>query len=107
MAQQKEGCNIEGRVRVNKVTGNIQFSPGRSFVVNRPEVYQLVPYLKDSDHFFGHFIHKLEIYDFDEDTWTRENLPSEVKERLGITRSTLEDVYAHVGVYLLDRRLQC
>jgi len=95
MDQQKEGCNIEGRVRVNKVTGNIQFSPGRSFVVNRPEVYQLVPYLKDSDHFFGHFIHKLEIYDFDEDTWTRENLPSEVKERLGITRSTLEDVYAH------------
>ncbi|CAG7846346.1 Uncharacterized protein C24B11.08c [Serendipita indica DSM 11827] len=95
MAMQREGCNIEGRVRVNKVTGNMQFSPGRSFVVNRPEVYALVPYLKDSNHFFGHHIHSLEIYDYEEDTWTRRNLPEQIKERLGITKPPLEDVYAH------------
>lgn len=97
-AQQHEGCNVEGRVRVNKVTGNMQFSPGRSFIVNKPEVYALVPYLKDSNHFFGHFIHSLEIYDYDEDTWTRTHLPPHLRERLGMTKNPLDDVYAHVRV---------
>ncbi|KIM28739.1 hypothetical protein M408DRAFT_329198 [Serendipita vermifera MAFF 305830] len=94
-AMQNEGCNIEGRVRVNKVTGNIQFSPGRSFVVNRPEVFQMVPYLQNANHYFGHWIHSMEIYDYDEDTWTRQHLPEHIRERLGIARSPLEEVYAH------------
>jgi hypothetical protein len=92
---QNEGCNIEGRVRVNKVTGNIQFSPGRSFVLNKPEVFEMVPYLKESNHYFGHWIHKLEIFDFDEDSWTREHLPAHIRDTLGISRTPLEEVYAH------------
>lgn len=98
---QNEGCNIEGRVRVNKVAGNIQFSPGRSFVVNRPEVFQMVPYLQNANHYFGHWIHSMEIYDYDEDTWTRQNLPEHIRERLGISKSPLEEVYAHVSPLLL------
>jgi len=99
-AMEHEGCNIEGRVRVNKVTGNIQFSPGRSFVMNLPEVFQMVPYLKDSNHYFGHWIHKLEIFDFDEDKWTRDHLPEHIRNTLGISRTPLEEVYAHVHFFL-------
>ncbi|KAG8800446.1 hypothetical protein FRC17_006877 [Serendipita sp. 399] len=95
MAMQHEGCNIEGRVRINKVTGNLQFSPGRSFVVNRAEVFDLVPYLSHSNHYFGHNIHSFEIYDYDEDTWTRDHLPEEIRDRLGISRHALDDFYAH------------
>ena len=97
--QQHEGCNIEGSVRINKVTGNMQFSPGRSFIINKPEVYALVPYLQEANHYFGHFIHSLEIYDYGEDTWTRGQLPQHVKDRLGITVNPLDDVYAHVSTF--------
>ena len=53
-----EGCNISGRIRVNKVIGNIHLSPGRSFQTGR-HVYELVPYLRDdgSRHDFSHTIH--------------------------------------------------
>ena len=30
-AQRKEGCRIEGLLRVNKVVGNFHIAPGRSF----------------------------------------------------------------------------
>jgi hypothetical protein len=66
--------------------------------MNRPEVYEMVPYLREANHYFGHWIHKLEIYDYDEDTWTRDHLPQEIRETLGIARSTLEEVYAHVRI---------
>lgn len=58
--QANEGCNISGRIRVNKVIGNIHLSPGRSFQTGR-NVYELVPYLRDdgSRHDFSHSIHHL------------------------------------------------
>jgi hypothetical protein len=58
--QANEGCNISGRIRVNKVIGNIHLSPGRSFQTGR-NVYELVPYLRDdgSRHDFSHHIHHL------------------------------------------------
>jgi len=60
--QSNEGCNISGRLRVNKVIGNIHFSPGRSFQTNSRNVYELVPYLRDdgSRHDFSHHIHTFE-----------------------------------------------
>lgn len=57
--QTNEGCNISGRIRVNKVIGNIHLSPGRSFQTNSRNIYELVPYLRDdgSRHDFSHIIH--------------------------------------------------
>ena len=40
-----EGCNIAGEVRVNKVVGNLHFSPGRTFQRNDIHTHDLVPYL--------------------------------------------------------------
>ena len=53
--QASEGCNVSGRLRVNKVVGNINFSPGRSFRSS----HDLVPYLRDDGnrHDFSHTIH--------------------------------------------------
>ncbi|KAI9632585.1 putative ER to Golgi transport-related protein [Dioszegia hungarica] len=57
--QNTEGCRIAGKVRVNKVVGNLQFSPGRAFRSNMVQMQELVPYLKDSNHHdFGHIINK-------------------------------------------------
>lgn len=57
--QADEGCNVSGRIRVNKVVGNIHFSPGRSFQANTRNLYELVPYLKDdiNRHDFSHTVH--------------------------------------------------
>ena len=57
--QQEEGCNIAGKVRVNKVIGNFHLSPGRSFQANAMHVHDLVPYLQGGNkHDFGHTIHR-------------------------------------------------
>jgi hypothetical protein len=57
--QNQEGCRIAGRVRVNKVVGNLQFSPGRSFQNNMLQMQELVPYLRDSNHHdFGHYVNR-------------------------------------------------
>lgn len=56
--QSEEGCNIAGKVRVNKVIGNFHLSPGRSFQSNAMHVHDLVPYLQGGNkHDFGHIIH--------------------------------------------------
>lgn len=58
-AQMDEGCNIAGKVHVNKVIGNFHLSPGRSFQANAMHVHDLVPYLQDGNkHDFGHRIDK-------------------------------------------------
>lgn len=59
--QADEGCNIAGRVRVNKVIGNLHLSPGRSFQSGGRNYYELVPYLRDDGnrHDFSHTIHQL------------------------------------------------
>ncbi|SGY84777.1 BQ5605_C009g05719 [Microbotryum silenes-dioicae] len=55
--QSEEGCNVAGKVRVNKVIGNFHLSPGRSFQANAMHVHDLVPYLQDGKrHDFGHHI---------------------------------------------------
>jgi len=68
--QSHEGCNISGRLRVNKVAGNIHLSPGRSFQAsnNYHNVYELVPYLKEEGvrHDFSHSVHQLKFTADDE-----------------------------------------
>ncbi|KAK4046515.1 ER-derived vesicles protein erv46 [Microbotryomycetes sp. JL221] len=55
--QSDEGCNVAGKVRVNKVIGNFHLSPGRSFQSNSMHVHDLVPYLQSGNkHDFGHHI---------------------------------------------------
>lgn len=55
--QSEEGCNVAGKVRVNKVIGNFHLSPGRSFQANAMHVHDLVPYLQGGNkHDFGHRI---------------------------------------------------
>lgn len=43
--QNTEGCNVAGKVHVNKVIGNFHISPGRAFQRNSIHVHDLVPYL--------------------------------------------------------------
>jgi endoplasmic reticulum-Golgi intermediate compartment protein 3 len=59
-AQRKEGCRLEGTIRVNKVAGNFHFAPGKSFSNGNLHVHDLENYFKDgSDHSFTHKIHQL------------------------------------------------
>ncbi|WVR03852.1 hypothetical protein IAU60_000849 [Kwoniella sp. DSM 27419] len=57
--QNTEGCRIDGHVRVNKVIGNLHFSPGKSFQGSAIAMAELLPYLRDKNHHdFGHTIHE-------------------------------------------------
>lgn len=61
-AQRKEGCRIEGVVRVNKVIGNFHVAPGRSFSNGNMHVHDLHNYYEtpvDGGHTFTHQIHSL------------------------------------------------
>ncbi|KAG9295719.1 hypothetical protein G9A89_001736 [Geosiphon pyriformis] len=59
-SQSKEGCNLAGSVRVNKVAGNFHFAPGKSFQQNHMHVHDLQPFLDDTTkHDFSHIIHHL------------------------------------------------
>ncbi|OCK81229.1 DUF1692-domain-containing protein [Lepidopterella palustris CBS 459.81] len=59
-AQRKEGCRIEGGIRVNKVIGNFHVAPGKSFSNGNMHVHDLENYFKDEgDHSFTHIIHSL------------------------------------------------
>ncbi|KDN42275.1 hypothetical protein RSAG8_06942, partial [Rhizoctonia solani AG-8 WAC10335] len=97
--QNSEGCRLSGRIRVNKVTGNFHFSPGRSFLSHQGAAYELVPYLKDgSHHDFGHFIHE---FHFEgerevEDEWRGETRGTEWRRKVGLDGHPLEGVHAHV-----------
>ena len=60
--QRKEGCRIEGGVRVNKVVGNFHIAPGRSFSNGNMHVHDLNNYFDtpvDGGHTFTHEIHTL------------------------------------------------
>ncbi|GJJ13185.1 hypothetical protein Clacol_007436 [Clathrus columnatus] len=85
--QAAEGCNIAGRIRVNKVIGNIYLSPGRSFQSHTMQVHDLVPYLRDTNgqhHNFGHTIHALEFESDDEYDVRKKDISAELKRRLNI-----------------------
>lgn len=59
-AQRKEGCRVEGSIRVNKVVGNFHFAPGKSFSNGNMHVHDLENYFAGGvDHTFTHHIHHL------------------------------------------------
>lgn len=61
-AQRKEGCRIEGHIRVNKVVGNFHIAPGRSFSNGNMHVHDLNNYFDtpvQGGHVFTHQIHSL------------------------------------------------
>jgi len=91
--QANEGCNISGRLRVNKVIGNIHLSPGRSFQSSARNIYELVPYLRDdgNKHDFSHTIHKFAFEGDDEYDYRKAKVGREMKERLGLTTNPLDN----------------
>jgi hypothetical protein len=75
--QRKEGCRIEGNLRVNKVVGNFHIAPGRSFSQGNMHVHDLNNYLEsplEGGHTFTHTIHQLRF---------GPQLPDELKKTLG------------------------
>ncbi|KAF5382591.1 hypothetical protein D9615_002921 [Tricholomella constricta] len=95
--QTNEGCNISGRIRVNKVIGNIHLSPGRSFQTNSRNMYELVPYLRDDGtrHDFSHFIRA---GDDEYDYWKAE-AGKAMKKRLGIAADPLDNTQGRVNTH--------
>ncbi|KAH0277627.1 DUF1692-domain-containing protein, partial [Aureobasidium melanogenum] len=60
--QRREGCRIEGGIRVNKVVGNFHFAPGKSFSNGNMHVHDLENYWaggNNVEHTFTHKIHHL------------------------------------------------
>lgn len=60
--QRREGCRIEGGIRVNKVVGNFHFAPGKSFSNGNMHVHDLENYFAGGqgvEHTFTHKIHHL------------------------------------------------
>lgn len=63
-AQRKEGCRLEGVLRVNKVVGNFHIAPGRSFTAGNVHAHDLENYLdvdlsETERHTMTHEIHQL------------------------------------------------
>ncbi|PWN88280.1 DUF1692-domain-containing protein [Acaromyces ingoldii] len=85
--QNTEGCNVAGKVHVNKVIGNFHISPGRAFQRNSIHVHDLVPYLAGEGaehHHFGHVIHELSFGSSDEYEVTGRHYGQAVKTIMGI-----------------------
>ncbi|KAF5360754.1 hypothetical protein D9756_004714 [Leucocoprinus leucothites] len=93
--QADEGCNISGRIRVNKVIGNIHLSPGRSFQTNSRNLYELVPYLRDdgNKHDFSHMIHRFAFEGDDEYDYWKAEAGREMKNRLGLAVNPLDGAH--------------
>ncbi|KAF2217491.1 hypothetical protein CERZMDRAFT_54941 [Cercospora zeae-maydis SCOH1-5] len=74
--QRKEGCRIEGGIRVNKVVGNFHFAPGKSFSNGNMHVHDLDNYFKSGEvqHTFTHKIHHLRF---------GPQLPDDIVKRVG------------------------
>ncbi|KAK4046029.1 ER-derived vesicles protein erv46 [Microbotryomycetes sp. JL201] len=95
--QSDEGCNVAGKVRVNKVIGNFHLSPGRSFQSNSMHIHDLVPYLQSgSKHDFGHRINHFRFSSETEDEFVgRGGVTAEsTKKSLGIV-NPLDGYEAH------------
>jgi len=97
--QSNEGCNVDGRVRVNKVAGNIQLSPGRSFQTAASNIYDLVPYLKEDGnrHDFSHNIHRIQFSADDEYNPNKARVSSAIREQLGISQNPLDKHFARTS----------
>lgn len=84
--QRKEGCRIEGALRVNKVVGNFHFAPGRSFSNGNMHVHDLKNYWDtpvQGGHHFTHTIHSLRF---------GPQLPADAAKRLGSSSQPLDGV---------------
>ncbi|KAI5118701.1 hypothetical protein M0805_003357 [Coniferiporia weirii] len=90
--QSTEGCNISGRIRVNKVIGNLHLSHGRSFQSNYMNMHALVPYLKEDQnrHDFGHTIHELRFSGDDEYNFAKAEKSRQMKKKLNIEGNPLD-----------------
>ncbi|KAI0055585.1 Sec1-like protein [Artomyces pyxidatus] len=90
--QSSEGCNIAGRVRVNKVIGNIHLSPGKSFQSAQSSIYELVPYLKNDGnrHDFSHTVHLFAFSADDELDVQKAKLSRDMKARMGLSANPLD-----------------
>jgi len=87
--QATEGCNLAGKVTVNKVIGNFHFSPGKSYLLPHFNVQELVPYVKDGiKHGFGHIIHQLSFESANH--IYGEDLTRKMKKKLGLAASPLD-----------------
>ncbi|KAG8737882.1 hypothetical protein FRC10_007568, partial [Ceratobasidium sp. 414] len=98
--QNSEGCRISGRARINKVTGNLNFSPGRSFISQRDPFHDLVPYLKSGNHHdFGHHVHELHFEGEREveDSWRPGKRMSGWRKKVGLEGHQLDGVVAHAS----------
>ena len=96
--QADEGCNVNGRIRVNKVVSNIHLSPGRSFQTNYMNIHELVPYLKEEAdvHNFGHVVHELKFEGDDEYSLAKAEKSRAMKEKLGIAKNPLDNTSGRV-----------
>ncbi|CAD6890185.1 unnamed protein product [Tilletia controversa] len=97
--QNTEGCNVAGKIHVNKVVGNFHLSPGRAFQKNTIHTHDVVPYLAGkgaSHHDFGHTVHAFgfgSAEEFDTIDWVHNfrvlkqggKLPSPVKGKSELT----------------------
>ena len=75
--QRREGCRIEGGIRVNKVVGNFHFAPGKSFSNGNMHVHDLENYFAGAEgvqHTFSHEVHQLRF---------GPQLPDDVVKRVG------------------------
>jgi endoplasmic reticulum-Golgi intermediate compartment protein 3 len=90
-AQAKDGCRVEGKVRLKKVASSLIFSFGQSFQANTFRAQELVPYLKDGPvHDFGHRITSLKFESDDEYIPSRLNAANRVKARLGVDSNPMD-----------------
>jgi hypothetical protein len=96
--QADEGCNVSGRIRVNKVIGNINISPGRSFQSGSRSYHDLVPYLRDdgNPHDFTHTIHEFFFMADDEYNPNKAKIGKDMKQRMGIAENPLDGVEVKV-----------
>jgi len=95
--QADEGCNVAGRIRLNKVVGNIHLSPGRSFQTSSRNIYELVPYLRDEKdrHDFSHTIHQLAFQSDDEYDYWKAETGRAMRDRMGFAENPLDGARAH------------
>lgn len=97
-AQSKDGCRVEGKVRLKKTASSLIFSFGRSFQLNGWHTQELVPYLKDGQiHDWGHYVTSLRFESDDEYNPKKLKSSNRVRERLGVDKNPMDKYYAHFG----------
>ncbi|TDL22173.1 endoplasmic reticulum-derived transport vesicle ERV46 [Rickenella mellea] len=93
--QSSEGCNIYGKLWVNKVIGTLHLSFGRSFHMDYMNMHQFVPYLRDEEnkHDWSHRIHEFG-FESEDNTWYGVEITEELEKLLGEKTNPLDGTYA-------------